>query len=81
MKNSYTKLFNAYYRAEANLENARDKEFPVGTKVYHSITGSMATVKGGSLYAHQVNTDIGHMSWTWLEIINISTAQNTEEES
>lgn len=67
-KTTINKLFHAYDRAEAALTIARDQEFPPGTKVRSRIDPDHVTeVTTGSLYAHQVNTVYGHMSWRWLE--------------
>ncbi len=54
-------LFHAYDKAEYALARRRDKEFPEGTKVIFA--GMEAEVVGGSLYADQILTNYGHMSW------------------
>lgn len=62
------KLHNAYNKAEYALIKKRDELFPVGTVVYSRLQPDLkATVQDGSLYADQVNTNIGHMSWWFLE--------------
>lgn len=64
------KLFHAYDKAEHDLIKIRDEEFPVGTRVKSRIDPDMeATVCDGSLYAHQINTEWGHMSWRYLDNI------------
>ena len=55
------KLFRAYDKAEYELSQRRDIEFPAGTKVFFA--GFETEVTPGSLYPHQINTKMGHMSW------------------
>lgn len=57
--------------------DARDKEFPVGTKVINT-WGEVATVKDGSLYPHQINTSIGHMNWRMADKINETSGGESE---
>lgn len=62
------KLFNAYDKAHWLLVNERDRRFPVGTLVRSRLNPDMVTeVADGSLYADQVNTAYGHMSWRYLD--------------
>lgn len=69
-KKEIQKLFRNYNKAEAALIDMRDKLFPAGTKVRSRINPEyIATVRNGSLYPHQINTDWGHMSWQCLEVV------------
>jgi hypothetical protein len=61
------KLFRAYDKARAALCVKRDELFPVGTLVRRQYSKSTVPVISGSLYAHQIVTDYGHMSWRYLE--------------
>jgi|ERR1700722_2648934 len=61
------KLFGAYYRAEGAMIKKRDELYPKGTMVKLNC-GNTATVVEGSLYPHQVLTNMwGHCSWWNLE--------------
>jgi hypothetical protein len=64
------KLFGDYDFAWFKLAQARHRLFPPGTKVKCKLTGRTAIVTEGSLYADQVNTASGHMSWRYLEETN-----------
>lgn len=60
--------FAEYDAAYFTLVRLRSTLFPPGTKVRSRIDPDHTTiVTEGSLYADQVNTAYGHMSWRYLE--------------
>lgn len=62
------KLFRDYDNAYFGLIGMREHSFPVGTRVKSRMDPNFTiTVTEGSLYADQVNTNFGHMSWRYLE--------------
>jgi len=63
MKKTIRQLHGQYHKAYANMTALRDLLFPVGMMVYNPMIDQHAIIKSGSLYADQVNTHIGHMSW------------------
>lgn len=76
MSKELDKLFRAYDKAEYALIKARDELFPVWTKARSPINPDMVvTVRDGSFFAHQVNTDWGHMSWRYLEKVEESSVR------
>lgn len=62
------KLERAYDKAEGKLVTLRNELYPVGTKGLCKTTGFKVTVRPGSLYADQLYTDSGHMSWRNFEL-------------
>lgn len=72
------KLFSNYDTAHFNLEQRRNIEFPIGTKVKCRFSDYEAVVIEGSLYADQVNTTMGHMGWRSLEKSNDATDRKPE---
>lgn len=67
-KREIDQLFHTYDDAEYALIKKRDEMFPVGCVIRSRINPEFdAVVKDGSLYANQVNTNQGHMSWRYLE--------------
>lgn len=62
MKSELQKALNAYWKAETVLRDVVDSLFPVGCRVQCRHSSYRGIVKGGSLYADQVRTTIGHSS-------------------
>lgn len=66
----YARLVKKYHESAYQLRRYLSEKFPTGCKVKDRVTGLIYTVKDGSLYADNLNTDKGHVGITFLERIN-----------
>lgn len=56
-------LHNDYCQAEGLLRKEVNALYPINTVGRCNVTGLSCRVTGNSLYADQINTTLGHMSW------------------
>lgn len=78
--NDIDKLHHAYDKAWHAMVKKRDEVYTPGTIVKSRINPEF-TVKviEGSLYADQVNTTYGHMSWRYLDKTEQSNVGSADE--